>query len=1146
MKVLDLKINGLSESVKGVETLRDRLKETSKQTNETSKDIQDTSESLKEMGNSGEQAVKGMMDFKEIKSTLKEIRQEMTEMLANGVEPTNEAFLKLAERAGALKDAMGDANATINRFSSDTKEMDDILGVLKTVANGFSLVTAASSLMGVEEGKLKETMVKLQAVMVLTNSLQKISNDVKKQGTLLNRLFSSEKNKETLSIIANETATKAETTQIVANNTATVASTASVGLITKAKVLWTTVTNGLNFAMKKLWVTMAANPLTAIISAIGILITLYQAFGKETDDLAEKQQDLARKHEDAVNKIISNASEMADEVVNKYTKADLEEENRINRMNTTTKDGLEKQKKAWEDYYDGREKKMVDELETERRRALDAYTEEKHDAENFVEGINKINEDYEKKRLRALDKFYTERLQKKINADNAIEDLDKNGAKKREEIRKKDAEDARKHYEYIQKLQKDYIKSGEDSANNILNISTESAGDRLVRNIEKFGKDAVNKLTFISTKGKEAYDKLFDLGLSIDEKKIGEYLEESDKLTDEFSDYLKTKFESSNKEIVDYGNLLISNSVKEANRLILNERETLKKALGGKNGVLNGIIEDDKEYIKERSRLQSELLDMTTEADLNLKQKEIDALEKSRDEKFKILSNGNETIYELLTAYGRKTNEITVKTANQEYKIEKENYEKQLNLFKIEEETKRDLNESILANRLSFNKKLGKQSVDSINEAYDDAEEAIRKGEKEKYTLIMEEVEDQKKILGEAIQKNVELRKEILLQVDALTKQRDATEGGSDTWIEYNKLLQVVKKQSEEVFNSNVELGESMKKIATNGARVAEEAVDKFGGASERRMKNLKKEWDGMNFEERFQFVSDLAVDALDGVSNMMSGIADLMQNAVDEASEKLEQLTDKETAQIDRVTAAQERITELQDKFKGANQAQSKALAIQYADEQRNLVHQKKMADELTKAKEEQAKKLEELEKKQKRKQLQSDMISALANTASSIAATMKMGFPLAIPFIAMAAANGAIQTAVIAQQLSKLGSGGMIDSDGVLHGPTHAEGGIIAAVDGKPVVEVEDKEMVINAWSTKRYMPILKALNEEGKGKNGKGYVKPISLDYNATERNSGGTWIDYDRLASSLANVQMNSVVSVVDIIEAQDRITEVREA
>lgn len=77
--------------------------------------------------------------------------------------------------AGELKDGIGDIKAQVNALSSDTVKLDTAMGALQGGAAVFQGIESAIALTGVENEKLMQTMVKLQAVQGVTNSINEIA-----------------------------------------------------------------------------------------------------------------------------------------------------------------------------------------------------------------------------------------------------------------------------------------------------------------------------------------------------------------------------------------------------------------------------------------------------------------------------------------------------------------------------------------------------------------------------------------------------------------------------------------------------------------------------------------------------------------------------------------------------------------------------------------------------------------------------------------------------------------------------------------------------------------------------------------------------------------------------------------------------------
>ena len=126
---------------------------------------------------------------KSIKLQLRELKEEMTSMLANGVSKTDEAYLKLAKRAGQLKDAMVDANKDITNFASDTRGLTNAINLATTAVSTYQLYNSALQVFGGQNEAAAESMRKMMAIMTMLNSLQQIQNNLLANGSASGRLY---------------------------------------------------------------------------------------------------------------------------------------------------------------------------------------------------------------------------------------------------------------------------------------------------------------------------------------------------------------------------------------------------------------------------------------------------------------------------------------------------------------------------------------------------------------------------------------------------------------------------------------------------------------------------------------------------------------------------------------------------------------------------------------------------------------------------------------------------------------------------------------------------------------------------------------------------------------------------------------------
>lgn len=129
----------------------------------------------------GNEAIKGATKAAEsFRTQLKNSREEVTKLFVEGKATTAEIY-NAARAGGALKDSIGDAQQAISVLASDTFKFDAALQGVQLGAAGFQALQAGAALFGEESEDLQKTLVKLNAIMALTQSIQQIVNLTQKQ-----------------------------------------------------------------------------------------------------------------------------------------------------------------------------------------------------------------------------------------------------------------------------------------------------------------------------------------------------------------------------------------------------------------------------------------------------------------------------------------------------------------------------------------------------------------------------------------------------------------------------------------------------------------------------------------------------------------------------------------------------------------------------------------------------------------------------------------------------------------------------------------------------------------------------------------------------------------------------------------------------
>ena len=243
-----------------------------------------------------------------IKRELKAIQGELANMLLNGVDPASEKFQQMSQRAGAIKDAMGDAGQVIGQFANDTRGLTAALDVAGTGIGIFQTVAGSMALFGVESEEAQQSLNRLAGAMSVLNGITQLQNTFMDQSSgtyrayhALLRLVGIEQANNTTAIsantvsqAANSSAITANTTAEVANNTAKQAGVVVTGEQTVAQTANTVATTGATVATEGLTIaqkasSVAAKGLRVALSAIGIgiLISLVAALYQKFEDITD-------------------------------------------------------------------------------------------------------------------------------------------------------------------------------------------------------------------------------------------------------------------------------------------------------------------------------------------------------------------------------------------------------------------------------------------------------------------------------------------------------------------------------------------------------------------------------------------------------------------------------------------------------------------------------------------------------------------------------------------------------------------------------------------------------------------------------------------------------------------------------------------
>lgn len=136
-----------------------------------------------------------------LRTQLRNVREELALLEANGQRGT-EAFKKLQQEAGRLTDAIGDATTQARIFSHDNRGLQGMISGLSGVVGAFSAAQGAVALFAGENEDLQKVMLKVQSLMSITIGLQQVANTINKDSAFM--LTTVAKAKELLAAATNK------------------------------------------------------------------------------------------------------------------------------------------------------------------------------------------------------------------------------------------------------------------------------------------------------------------------------------------------------------------------------------------------------------------------------------------------------------------------------------------------------------------------------------------------------------------------------------------------------------------------------------------------------------------------------------------------------------------------------------------------------------------------------------------------------------------------------------------------------------------------------------------------------------------------------------------------------------------------------
>lgn len=207
-----------------------------------------------------------------VKRQLRELQMIMANMNLKGLTDTD-VFTEIATKAGEMKDAIADANDAVNRYASDTMNLEAAAQAFQGIAAAGSIATGAIALLGDENKDLVKILTKVQAAQSILNGVMAIANILNKDSALMLKI-------KQIRQAANVATTVKDTAATTANTVATTANTVAVTANTTAQ-------NAHNVALAVCKALFGDFTGLAIVAAAGLM-----AYGVAAATSADEQEEL--------------------------------------------------------------------------------------------------------------------------------------------------------------------------------------------------------------------------------------------------------------------------------------------------------------------------------------------------------------------------------------------------------------------------------------------------------------------------------------------------------------------------------------------------------------------------------------------------------------------------------------------------------------------------------------------------------------------------------------------------------------------------------------------------------------------------------------------------------------------------------------
>lgn len=462
------------------------------------------------------------------------------------------------------------------------------------------------------------------------------------------------------------------------------------------------------------------------------------------------------------------------------------------------------------------------------------------------------------------------------------------------------------------------------------------------------------------------------------------------------------------------------------------------------------------------------------------------------------------------------------------------------------QERLKQLRESAAIEELNLNNEKN-EKIKASDKKFKEEEEKRQKDlldiQKRWADLSLKEVENQYRDIKDLRDKLVVRDKNgmQLIDIDATRKNLDETDKALTTYI---GKLQKAKDKLKAVHEENL-------KTLKKGTPEYEEELNRYADAEYSLNKKLEQanrdKADNAKqtanlvlsyWQDMFSKISDIAGQVADGIGNVMGAAGAIFQSQLDELNEKYDEVSERYSEVEKQREESAERIKSFEEQIREAQGGTALALREQLAREMQAKAELDREEKRLAKEKEKREAEIAKKEKQLKKTELITSIAMATANVAEAITKMLTAGPFIGQVLAGIAAATGAIQIGVMTKQLSKLEDGGL------LNGPSHANGGMRILGSN---IEVEGGEFVVNKRSTAKNQKLIEYINNSTDTVTARDISNlqglPIGDYINTPDVQVRDSYSTEDKILEAVENINFRPVVSVKDITDVQNTVTDV---